>query len=192
MSKSPLDLLFGPMFKGPGFVDVRSHAHQFAGRSTINSGSATVVVSTAAVKSDSLIHFAMEGNANRNIIAGVANINSNAASVTVSNAAIAADSLIFLTTRQNGTAQSSGTSNRDVEVVSLATGWASFGFSDGAAISNKLVPVMYHVFPAEGVPGQLEVKTLSDGGYFTIGFADNRAQPRDTKVLWQLTSTTHH
>jgi len=121
MSKSPLELLFGPMFKGPGFVDVRSHAHQFAGRSTINSGSATVVVSTAAVKSDSLIHFAMEGNANRNIIAGVANINSNAASVTVSNAAIAADSLIFLTTRQNGTAQSSGT------VTSKSYHWLQVG-----------------------------------------------------------------
>ena len=61
---TPLELLFAPFFKGPSFMRTNSHGAQFAGRTTLNSGSATVVVSTANVTSDSLIFLSMEGNAN--------------------------------------------------------------------------------------------------------------------------------
>ena len=52
---TPLELLCAPFFKGPSFMRTNSHGAQFAGRTTISSGSATQVVSTANVTSDSLI-----------------------------------------------------------------------------------------------------------------------------------------
>lgn len=193
MSKSPIELLFGAMFRGPSFVDPRSSAKQFAGRSTINSGSATVVVSTAAVKSDSLLYIGLEGNASRKILSGVLNINSGSVAATLSNAAVANDSVVLLTARQNGVAQNSGTTYRSVVVQSLANGWFSAGYDDGAAASPaRLTPVQYVVYPAEGPPADVEVKTLADGAYFTLGYADGRATSRDQKVLWQITNTSHH
>src|SRR3990167_7748941 len=95
----PRELLRGLQFKGPALVSVNSGPTQFAGRTTLNSGSATVVVSTFAVKSNSLIHFGLEGNANLNLAYGTLAIGSGALSGTVSNAAIAADSLVFLQDR---------------------------------------------------------------------------------------------
>ena len=191
--KSPLELLFGAQFKGPAMVDVRSHAtKQFAGRTTLNSGSATVTVSTAAVKSDSLIWVGLEGNANLPIKVGTVNINSNAATATVSDSAITTTHKVFLSPKQNGTAQGSGTANRSVEVVSLATGWFSVGWSDGGALSNRLTPVDYVAYPTDGPPAAIEVKTLSDGSYFTLGRADGRAVGRDAKILWQISHSSHH
>ena len=173
-------------------TSVDSGPTQFAGRTTINSGTATVTVSTRAVKSDSLIHLGFEGNANIPIIAGTANITSNAAAVTVSNAAVASDSLVIAQARQGGVAQTSGVAARTIEVVSLASGWFSVGWQDGVGIANRQTTVGYVVYPADGPPAPLEVKTLVDGAYFVIGRQDGRAIARDTKILWQITNVSHH
>lgn len=101
----PLELLFAPFMKGPSFIRTNSHGSQFAGRTTLNSGSATVVVSTNNVTSDSLIFFSMEGNAN---------------------------------------------------------------LSSGTAIRPT------------------EVKTISDGNYFTIGTQDGIGIARDTVLMWEI------
>jgi hypothetical protein len=45
-------------------TQAQSAANRFAGRTTLSSGSATAVVSTTAVRSDSLILFGILGNAN--------------------------------------------------------------------------------------------------------------------------------
>jgi len=52
-----LEQLFRPLLKGPLRTDATSSATQFAGVTTLNSGSATVTVSTNLVAADSLILF---------------------------------------------------------------------------------------------------------------------------------------
>ena len=66
----PNEELFHPLLKGPMMTSVESGPRQFAGRTTLNSGSATITVSTQAIQSDSLVHLGFEGNANHGIIAG--------------------------------------------------------------------------------------------------------------------------
>ncbi len=53
---TPNEVLRNPLHTGPGATRVGD----FAGRTTIDSGSTTVTVSTATVKSDSIITFATE------------------------------------------------------------------------------------------------------------------------------------
>ena len=62
----PLETLFSPLLSGVPMTDVRSHIHQWAGRTALNSGSATVTVSTTVVKSDSLIYYGISGNTRAN------------------------------------------------------------------------------------------------------------------------------
>lgn len=64
MPQPPLEALFGGWLKGPFRTRATSAANQFAGRTTIASGTATVVISTSIVNSDSLIFLGLEGNAN--------------------------------------------------------------------------------------------------------------------------------
>ena len=188
----PNELLFHPTLKGPTMTSVQSGPRQFAGRTTLNSGSGTVTVSTQAIQSDSLVHFGFEGNANLGIIAGTLVVASATLSGTVSNAAIAADSLVFLQDRSIA-AQNSGNAFA-FEVRSLAAGWFSVASPSQASADNAMraTTIMYSVFPADGPPAALEVKTISAGSYFTLGRADGRGVARDTVVLWQITNTSHH
>lgn len=61
---TPVELLRRAMLRDPMMVSAASKSNQFAGRTTISSGSATQVVSTSVVNSDSLIFHTMVGNAN--------------------------------------------------------------------------------------------------------------------------------
>lgn len=61
---TPLELLRRPFLKGPAITQANSSPDQWAGRTTLSSGSATVTVSTRQVNSDSLIWHGAEGNAN--------------------------------------------------------------------------------------------------------------------------------
>ena len=173
-------------------TSVESGPKQFAGRTTLNSGSATITVSTQAIQSDSLVHLGFEGNANHGIIAGTLVVASATLAGTVSNAAIAADSLVFLQDRSPA-AQNSGNAFA-FEVRSLAGGWFSVASPSQASADNAMreTTIMYSVFPADGPPAGLEVKTIVDGSYFTLGRADGRGVARDTVVLWQITNTSHH
>lgn len=63
MPTKPKEMLFGPQFKGPMFVDT-SKANSIAGKTTLASGSATAVVSTNQVNSDSLVFLGQVGYAN--------------------------------------------------------------------------------------------------------------------------------
>ena len=190
--KGPQELLFGPTLKSPLMTSVQSGPAQWAGRTVLNSGSATVVVSTFAVKSDSLIDIAALGNANLGIIAGTLVVASATLTGTVSNAAIAADSLVFLQDRSVA-AQNLGNAFA-CEVRSLAAGWFSAASPTQASADNSMrqTTLMYAVFPADGPPGALEVKTITDSAYFTLGRADGRGVARDTTILWQITNTSHH
>ncbi len=55
MSQTPLELLFGPHLKNAPLTDSTAGAGQFAGRTTLASGSSSVTVSTAMVNSNSII-----------------------------------------------------------------------------------------------------------------------------------------
>ena len=66
---TPNEVLRNPLHTGPGATRVGD----FAGRTVMDSGSATVTVSTATVKSDSIITFATEvGTFGVNSGAGIA------------------------------------------------------------------------------------------------------------------------
>ncbi len=60
---NPLELLFRPHLRGPFFTRSTSASNQWAGRTTLNSGDTTVVVSTALVNSNSVIMYGIDGNA---------------------------------------------------------------------------------------------------------------------------------
>ena len=57
------ELLFKPTLRGPMRTRTNSQEASFwAGRTTLNSGSATVTVSTTTIKSDSIIQYGVEAN----------------------------------------------------------------------------------------------------------------------------------
>lgn len=188
----PKELLFGPTLKGPIMTSVQSGPKQFAGRTTLNSGSATVTVSTFAIQSDSLIHLGLEGNANLNILASTFTIGSAELTATVSDAAIEADSLVFLQPR--GVISQNSGQGVPLEIHSLAAGWfgAHWSTQVSADVAERETTVMYTVYPADGPPAAIEVKSISDQNFFTLGRSDGRAAARDTDILWQVTNTSHH
>lgn len=96
--------IFRGLLRAPLTTKAGSASNQWAGISTINSGSATLVISTSIVDSDSLIMFNRLGNAN----------------------------------------------------------------------------------VSSGINKAIEVKTISPGGYFTLGPDDGQAIPRDTKIHWMI------
>lgn len=106
----PRELLRGPLLKGPLMSPVQSGPAQFAGRTSISSGVATVTVSTYVVKSDSLV---------------------------------------FLTAQ---------------------------------SITNQ----------SSGVSKPIEVRSISDGNFFTLGWADGVGTPRTTDILWNIVNSSHH
>ena len=187
----PIEVLHRPLLKGP-IMTPQSLSNPFTGRITLGSGSATVAVTTASVQSDSLIMLGMEQSTNLPIIAGTVDINSGDATATVSNAAIATDSLVFLQTQQGGVAQTSLANLKSIEVLSLDANFLGIGWSDGAGLSERLTTVSYVVYPADGPPGAIEVKSINDGTDFIIGRIDGRAVARDVDILWQITNTSHH
>lgn len=52
---TPEIMTASPMFRRPLFVPAQSKSNQYAGRTTLASGSATVTVSTTVVNSDSIV-----------------------------------------------------------------------------------------------------------------------------------------
>ncbi len=56
------ELLFKPTLRGPLRTRASSASNQWAGRTTLNSGDATVAVSCSTVQSDSIIQYGIEAN----------------------------------------------------------------------------------------------------------------------------------
>ena len=38
----------------------------------------------------------------------------------------------------------------------------------------------------EAVPHGIKVNTITEGSYFTLGWADGRARPRDVTLMWEV------
>ena len=62
MARNPLEMLRRGFLTGPMVTKAQSASNQFAGRTTLNSGSATVAVSCSTVKSDSIIQYGIHSD----------------------------------------------------------------------------------------------------------------------------------
>lgn len=177
----PLELLFAPFFKGPSFIRTNSHGAQFAGRTTLASGSASQVVSTSNVASDSLIALTpqvalVEGYT----FLGRTAINSGLSIGTASTTAIYSGDVVQATF-ESPNAITSGQALRVDSIVN--------GISFALATANSLTTIasgavaMWEIAAKD--PSRLKVNTISDGGYFVVGWADGRARPVDVTVMWE-------
>lgn len=70
MPRPTAEQLFRMFLRGPATVKANSAANQFAGQTTVVSGTATGVVSTTAVDSDSLILFGQVAVGATNVLSG--------------------------------------------------------------------------------------------------------------------------
>ena len=66
------ELLFKPTLRGPLRTRASSASNQWAGRTTLSSGDATVAVSCSTVQSDSLIMYGVEANTRQDSGVGAA------------------------------------------------------------------------------------------------------------------------
>lgn len=180
---NPIEVLQRPLFKAPAMVSVSSDAAQYAGRTTLSSGSATVTVSTNAVNSDSIIGRMIEAALPAGYtMQGRTSILSGIATGTVSTTAVYSGQVIMLGF-ESASNTTSGVGkglrvNSIVDGVSFAiTATDSFGYP-GTINAMWRIP--------ESVPEGVKVNTISSGNFFTLGWADGRARPVDTTILWEL------
>lgn len=182
-----LEQLFAPILHGPMTTEATSNSNQWAGVSTLASGSATLTISTAVVNSNSVIRLGTEGNANMPVGGGVSALNSGSATVTVSDARITASSVLIPGLERVSANQTSGVMT-SVEVHSHGVGYATFGYADGntRAFNRNVHWVSYGIY---GPPVEVEVRSLGVG-YFTLGRANGLALDRDTKIHWMVEKTS--
>lgn len=183
----PLELLFAPFFKGPSFIRTNSHGAQFAGRTTISSGSATQVVSTTNVKSDSIIWTGIQAALPAAYTTkGQAAIASGAGSVTASTTAIYSGMNVLLTL-EGLTSQLSGYP-RGLRINSIVNGVSMLiATVDSLQLQGVTDNVAQWSIP-EAMPEGIKINTIVDGGYFILGWADGRARPVDVTVMWEVKS----
>ena len=182
----PLELLFSPFFKGASFMRTNSHAAQFAGRTTINSGSATQVVSTANVTSDSLIFPTVQAALPAAYLTGGTLATVSADNTwTASTSAVYSGQVINYGLRAETALSSVGVSSRPLRVNSLVNG-VSFALStvDSGALGFAAGTIMWSI--PETMPQGIKVNTISDGGYFVLGWADGEPRPVDVTVMWEI------
>lgn len=182
----PLELLFAPFFKGPSFIRTNSHGAQFAGRTTISSGSASQVVSTSNVDSASLILPAVQtalpaAYLTQGIISAISADNT----WTASTSAIYSGMVVNYGLRAETALSSVGVSARPLRVNSVVDR-VSFALStvDSGALGFAAATIMWELPAAK--PQGIKVNTISDGGYFTLGWADGQARPVDVTVMWEI------
>ena len=180
----PLELLFAPFFKGPSFIRTNSHGAQFAGRTTLASGSASQVVSTSNVASDSLIfpqiHVAL---AAAYTTQGRTSLVSADITKTISTTAIYSGAIVNVAMEAE-TALSSGV-ERAFRVNSVVNG-ISFALSTIDSNPSGLTGTNLIWALPNAVPQGIKVNTISDGGYFVLGWADGLARPVDVTLMWEV------
>ena len=78
-----------------------------------------------------------------------------------------------------------GVSSRPLRVNSLVNG-VSFALStvDSGALGFAAGTIMWSI--PETMPQGIKVNTISDGGYFVLGWADGEPRPVDVTVMWEI------
>lgn len=179
----PLELLHRALLRGPLVTRATSDANQWAGRTTLNSGSATATVSTFQVNSDSLLSFSTQAA----LVAGYTtmgrtSIASGIATATVSTVAVFSGDVISLSLESPNTI----TSGEQIRVDSIVGG-VSFAIAGMTPVASGAV-AMWRIHGKD--PVGIKVNTISHGNYFTFGWGDGRARPVNADVLWEIRRTT--
>jgi len=171
----------------PLMTQANSSPDQFAGRTTLASGSATVTVSTRQVTSDAIINLGIETALPAAYTTrGQTSIVSGAASATASTTAIFSGQAVTLAV-ENLTSQASGY-GRGMRINSIVDG-VSMLFHTIDSIALIGTAVVHWTIPQAKHEG-IKVNTISPGNFFTLGWADGAARPRDATVMWELRKTT--
>ncbi len=186
----PLEIIQRAVMRGPLMTNITSSPNQWSGRTTIASGSATQTVSTFSVNSDSILNLALQvalpaGYTTR----GQASVVSADYSITASTTAVYSGQAI-LTSFQSETATSSAGAVMGMLRVNSIVGGVSFAIStsNSAAFGHAAGIVNWAIPQAE--PRGIKVNSISPGSYFTLGWADGQAKPRDVTVLWEIRRTS--
>lgn len=183
----PLEILNRALLRGPLLTNISSGPNQWAGRTTIASGSATQVVSTFAVNSDSLLNLAVQAALPTAYITRGTQTFTNSAAIsnTVSTSAVYSGQAISLSFFSATATGSLGSGGAGLRVNSIVNG-VSFAISttDSGAIGTTAPVAMWSISEAE--PQGIKVNTISPGNYFTLGWADGKARPIDVAVLWEV------
>lgn len=182
---TPAELIRRGLLRGPLITMASSSPNQWAGRTTLSSGSATVTVSTFQVNSDSLITLGVEAALPAAYTTlGRTAIASGTISGTASTTAIYSGDVVQLTW-ESPNALTSGMALR-VDSIVGGVSFAITAASSSAPVASGAV-VMWRI---EGKDfAGLKVNTISDSSYFTLGWSDGRARPRDCTIMWEIRKT---
>jgi hypothetical protein len=182
---TPLEKLQRPQFVSPPIVDGRSLSNQFAGRTTLASGSATVTVSTTNARSDMVLtHMIEAALAAQFVTQGRVDIVSGAAYGTASTTAATSGMVVGIAGDALNVASGFGRAlkiNSVVDGVSFAIGTQD-GLGPGASMG-----LMWKIHGKD--PAVISVQTISDGNFFTLGWADGQARPYGSTLHWSILRT---
>lgn len=183
---TPIETLVRPIFKSAPLVSIASKSNAFAGRTTLASGSSTVVVSTNIVNSDSLIGMHVQAA----LVAAFAtqgriDIASGLATGTASTPAVYSGDVI----NPSWESPNNITSGMSLRVNSIVDG-VSFALTTGNGLtvqaSGAVAMWKIHGKDAQGI----KVNTISPGGHFIVGWADGVARPFNSTIMWEIRRTT--
>lgn len=181
---TPLEQIWRGLLRSPLNIDITSRSTQFAGRTTLNSGSATVTISTSNVKSNSLIYMLVEAALPAAYTTkGLAAIAAGAATATASTTAVFSGQYIGLTF--DAVANQASGQGRGFRVNSIVDG-VSFAITtvDGQNVTSGPPNIAWNIAHAE--LKDIKVNTITDGGYFTVGWSDGQSRPRDATLHWEV------
>ena len=185
-ARTPIELLFRPLMRGPIKTKAVSASNQWAGRTTLGSGSATATVSTTQINSDAIVGLAVEcAVPTAYSFSGRSAIASGTSTVTASTTAVYSGDII-LATWESPNAITSGQALRVDSIVN--------GVSFAIATSNSLTTiasgavVMWNIRGKD--PMHVKVNTISPGNFFTVGYSDGTARPISATVMWEVKRTS--
>lgn len=183
---TPIETFERPLFKSAPLVRTNSHAAQYAGRTTIASGSVSQVVSTFAVGSDSNIYTNPQVAVPAGyVVQGRTAIASGLSTGTASTTAIYSGDVVALTWESTNAI----TSGQALRVDSIVG-----GVSFSIATANSLTVVAsgaVAMWKLQGREiGQINVNTISPAGFFTLAWADGRPRALDVPIMWEIRRST--
>lgn len=186
--QGPIELMRGLTLRGPIRTKATSGPNQWSGNSTINSGTATLTISTQIVNSDSIIALNVQAALPAAYTTqGFVTVAAGAATATASTTAVYSG-YPNLISFQSTTNQASG-QGRNFKVDSIVDR-TSFAIvtEDGQNVTSGSNIVWWKIPRAE--PAGIKVNTISSKNYFTIGWADQQARPVDTTIMWEIRRTS--
>ena len=191
-ARTPMETLFRPLMRGPIMTKATSAVNQWAGRTTLASGSASQVVSTSNVNSDSIISLGIECAIPAAYIqqGQVAFTNSAAVSGTASTSAVHSGYAINIALQAETTVVSAGAGiNASLRINSIVDG-VSFAISTvNSQPLGIAAPIVNWDIPRADV-SKLRVNSISSNGYFILGWADANPRPIDVTVMWEVKRTS--